>query len=51
MFGLKPSKAALNALSTFRKENIDAIGLFNSTKPERFSEYYYKIDIRNFQEV
>ena len=36
---------------TFRKENIDAIGLFNSTKPERFSEYYYKIDIRNFQEV
>ena len=36
---------------TFRKENIDAIGLYNSTKPERFSEYYYKIDIRNYQKV
>jgi len=35
----------------FKKENIDTIGLYNSTKPERFLESYYKVDITNFQEV
>lgn len=36
---------------TFWEQNITTVGLYNSTKPERFSECYYKVDIRNFQEV
>ena len=38
-------------LESFREQNIDTIGLYNSTKPESSSESYYKVDIRNFKEV
>jgi len=36
---------------TLRVENKDTIGLYNRTKPEHFSESYYKVNIRNYQEV
>lgn len=38
-------------LETFKEQSIEVIGLYNNTKPERFSEVYYKVDIRNFEEV
>ena len=38
-------------LESFREQNIDTIGLYNSTKPESSSKSYYKVDIRNFKEV
>lgn len=36
---------------TFREQDINTIGLYNSTKPKCFLESYCKVDIRNFQEV
>jgi len=38
-------------LETFKEQSIEAIGLYNSTKPELYSEAFYKVDIRNFGEV
>lgn len=38
-------------LETFREQSIEAIGLYNNTKPELFLECYYKVDLRNFDEV
>lgn len=38
-------------LESFKEQNIETIGLYNNTLPERFSESYYKVDIRNFEEV
>jgi NAD(P)-dependent dehydrogenase (short-subunit alcohol dehydrogenase family) len=38
-------------LKTFKEQSIEAIGLYNSTKPELFSEVFHKVDIRNFGEV
>jgi len=36
---------------TFKEQSIEAIGLYNSTKPVLLSEAFYKVDIRNFGEV
>lgn len=38
-------------LKTFKEQSIEAIGLYNSTKPELFSEVFHQVDIRNFEEV
>ena len=38
-------------LETFKEQSIETIGLYNNTKPEQFSEFYYKVDIRNFMEI
>ena len=38
-------------LKTFKEQSIETIGLYNSTKPELFSEVFHKVDIRNFEEV
>ena len=38
-------------LKTFKEQSIETIGLYNSTKPELFSEVFHKVDIRNFGEV
>lgn len=38
-------------LETYKEQSIEVNGLYNCTKPERFSECYHKVDIRNFEEV
>jgi len=38
-------------LKTFKEQSIEAIGLYNSTEPELFSEIFHKVDIRDFGEV
>lgn len=38
-------------LKTFKEQSINAIGLYNSTKPELFAEAFHQVDIRNFYEV
>ena len=38
-------------LETFKEQSIEVIGLYNNTKPEKYSESYYKADIRNFEDI
>lgn len=38
-------------LESFQEQSIETIGLFNNTKPERFSQSYHKVDIRNIEEI
>lgn len=38
-------------LKTFKEQSIEAIGLYNSTKPEVFTDSFHKVNIRNFMEV
>lgn len=36
---------------TFKEQYIEVIGLYNSTKPDFFTEDFYQLDIRNYKEV
>jgi NAD(P)-dependent dehydrogenase (short-subunit alcohol dehydrogenase family) len=38
-------------LESFKELKLEVIGLYNNTKPELFSESYYKVDIRNYEEL
>ncbi len=35
----------------FHEQSIETIGLYNNTLPIRFTEFYHKVDIRNFEEI
>lgn len=35
----------------FKENNEDVIGLYHQTKPEHFTDQFYKLDVANFDEV
>lgn len=38
-------------LQTFKSESKEIVGLYNNTKPEKFADSYYKVDVKSFDEV